>query len=269
MKPEVSLGSLTLSENVFGSHLVEGGVHFLDDAMKQTISKLSGPMSKPVISLSLSSGASTCSINRVSENDHNVVAIGILPQVKNKHAHGFRKDWESLSSSDMISRREPLKYNDEEYKETHQSLAEESKDDTCDASDFSNANSIISGSDHNSISRKRKNCSFNEFVDVISIPNRNEYSKRIRAKLWSTAVELHLNASRNTIEFAADGWDWRAATEEDKMTKCPKTGETIHPIHLCMNTQNCATGIGSTPSEEIITTQKDISQISSDIPSEV
>jgi hypothetical protein len=52
---------------------------------------------------------------------------------------------------------------------------------------------------------KNKRLGFNETVEVVPIPMRNEYSNRVRTRLWSNAVEIHENAARNTIEFAAEG----------------------------------------------------------------
>jgi hypothetical protein len=53
--------------------------------------------------------------------------------------------------------------------------------------------------------KARKCLGFNETVDVVPIPMRCEYSNRVRTRLWSSAMEIHENAARNTIEFAAEG----------------------------------------------------------------
>jgi hypothetical protein len=55
-------------------------------------------------------------------------------------------------------------------------------------------------------SKKGKCLTFNESVEVVPIPMRNEYSTRVRSRLWSGAVELHENAVRNSIEFASEGY---------------------------------------------------------------
>ena len=55
------------------------------------------------------------------------------------------------------------------------------------------------------VKKKRKRLSFDEKVEVLSIPMRHEYSQTERASLWSSAIEIHENATRNTIEFASEG----------------------------------------------------------------
>jgi len=78
---------------------------------------------------------------------------------------------------------------------------------------------------------KRRVC-LDDNVSVIPIPMRTEYSDRVKGKMWSSAAELSHNASRNYIEFAAEGWNWRTVTEDEYMWKCAESGELIHPIHL-------------------------------------
>jgi hypothetical protein len=53
--------------------------------------------------------------------------------------------------------------------------------------------------------RPKKRISFDTKVKVFPIPMRDEYCKRVRSRLWSNALEIHENATRNSIEFAAEG----------------------------------------------------------------
>lgn len=56
---------------------------------------------------------------------------------------------------------------------------------------------------------------FNSKVTVFSIPDRFSYDDP--ENLWMTGREISKMVLRNRLEFAADCWDWRNATEEHDM----------------------------------------------------
>lgn len=93
--------------------------------------------------------------------------------------------------------------------------------------DISDATSVT-----NSPPRRTRRLSFNEQVSVCLIPQRSEYSKRIKSLMWPTPDEFMRSAQRNSIEFAAEGWDWRKTLEDDHMYRCVATNELIHPVHV-------------------------------------
>ena len=72
---------------------------------------------------------------------------------------------------------------------------------------------------------------FHGKVRVFFIPSRNCYPESIQNSMWSRTAEIKRNARRNAIEFAAEGWDWRRATEDEAMYLSPN-GERIHPVHF-------------------------------------
>lgn len=71
---------------------------------------------------------------------------------------------------------------------------------------------------------------FNDMVEVRYVPLHSEYSQRIRQKYWASAQELWDMATRNTIEFAAEGYDWRLAVEEQDLVRLGS--QLVHPVHL-------------------------------------
>ena len=73
--------------------------------------------------------------------------------------------------------------------------------------------------------------SFDSTVKVHFIPKRQEYSNRIKNSMWMDPQEMQLNAARNVLEFAAENWDWRQATEEKDMI-IADDHTLVHPVHL-------------------------------------
>lgn len=79
--------------------------------------------------------------------------------------------------------------------------------------------------------KKKKRITFKDDVNVVPIPMRNEYSGRVRTRLWNSAHQIYRNAARNSVEFAAENWDWRQVYDDEKMCICCTTGDLIHPVH--------------------------------------
>jgi hypothetical protein len=71
---------------------------------------------------------------------------------------------------------------------------------------------------------------FKPAVTVYEIPSRHDYSRRIQPTLWTPLEELQQNAARNSVEFAAENYDWKQVVHEDDMVVI--AGELIHPIHF-------------------------------------
>eukprot|EP00816_Leptocylindrus_hargravesii_P007479 CAMPEP_0196810048 /NCGR_PEP_ID=MMETSP1362-20130617/9887_1 /TAXON_ID=163516 /ORGANISM="Leptocylindrus danicus, Strain CCMP1856" /LENGTH=299 /DNA_ID=CAMNT_0042184911 /DNA_START=298 /DNA_END=1197 /DNA_ORIENTATION=+ len=89
--------------------------------------------------------------------------------------------------------------------------------------------------------RKRsRRVSIDRAVSVMPIPSRGEYPELVRERLWSNPLEMYQNAARNSIEFAAEGWDWRKVYEDENMYVCSQSGELIHPIHYYLSTMSDA-----------------------------
>jgi hypothetical protein len=80
--------------------------------------------------------------------------------------------------------------------------------------------------------KEKKKLTFDNEVLVCPIPKRNEYSKRIKDCLWTAAEDAARDFSRNVLEFAAEGNDWRYVLEDADMYRDPVTQEMIHPIHI-------------------------------------
>ena len=98
------------------------------------------------------------------------------------------------------------------------------------------SSSLLSSSSSDELSSSSssscRKLTFNEEVKVCPIPKREEYSKRIREQLWASPKEMAMMAHRNTVEFAAEGWDYRNCLEDENMYRCVATNELIHPVHV-------------------------------------
>mmetsp|Transcript_3021 Transcript_3021/g.4613 ORF Transcript_3021/g.4613 Transcript_3021/m.4613 type:complete len:266 (-) Transcript_3021:212-1009(-) len=93
------------------------------------------------------------------------------------------------------------------------------------------AESADSKADNKAENKKKRSICFSNKVSVLPIPLHSDYSRRLRTRLWSGRHEIKQNAARNTIEFAAEGWDWRTVTEDEKMYVCALSGQLVHPVH--------------------------------------
>ncbi len=71
------------------------------------------------------------------------------------------------------------------------------------------------------------------------VPLHSDYSQRVRQKYWNSAQELWEMAARNSVEYAAEGFDFRNVVEEENFTRWG--GQLIHPAHVQGNS-----GFGTT-----------------------
>lgn len=96
-----------------------------------------------------------------------------------------------------------------------------------------NGNSDIGMTESNKMvmHTNKRCCQFNEMVRVITIPARYEYTQKMKSRLWFEASELYMNATRNALEYVAEGCNWRTVIEEEDMISCKDTGRLIHPVH--------------------------------------
>lgn len=80
--------------------------------------------------------------------------------------------------------------------------------------------------------RPRHRVTFHNMVEVHLIPNKSMYSQKVRENLWNHPEDICRNAVRNSVEFAAENFDWRQAVEDENFLVSPSTGARIHPAHL-------------------------------------
>lgn len=77
-----------------------------------------------------------------------------------------------------------------------------------------------------------KSVSFNEQVVAVPIPMIQEYSYRMRDRLYTDSITMQENIERNLLEFNFEYRGWRCVVLEEEMYRCGITGELIHPIHV-------------------------------------
>ena len=98
--------------------------------------------------------------------------------------------------------------------------------------DLSDSSITSTGSESTSSPVSRKSMvAFDEEVSVVHIPKHQEYSKRIRSRLWCDKRELRTMAARNTLEYQAEGWNPSTVVEDEGFITTAN-GERIHPVHL-------------------------------------
>jgi len=138
---------------------------------------------------------------------------GVIPPKPQTHDSTSTVDNENVRAKIDFSKitQEPLKYRNKEAKGSNPS-----------------ANLNLAFAEKK---ERKPKLTFNDDVSVAHIPMRTEYSDRVRSRLWSNRYEIHENATRNAIEFQAEGWDWRSVTEDEGMFVCTSSGELIHPVH--------------------------------------
>jgi hypothetical protein len=142
--------------------------------------------------------------------------------------HGFQFcDWNILQKYDYELA--PLKDDIVDVNSLDLQIIGSSSSDNSMRSDNGNIYGMIESQFEKKTQYKR--CQFNETVCVMTIPSRHEYTQKMKSRLWFTASELYMNAVRNTIEYMAEGCNWRTVIEEEGMISCNQTGRLIHPAH--------------------------------------
>lgn len=122
--------------------------------------------------------------------------------------------WVNPRTQNVVCFTESLKYDrdaDRMFSSKRRKLSAElnpsSSPSRLSSSSESSGSSSSRSSDSQSMDRKpKKTLTFGDSVKVVPIPMRNEYSNRVRSRLWSNATEIYENAARNAYEFAAEGY---------------------------------------------------------------
>jgi hypothetical protein len=84
-------------------------------------------------------------------------------------------------------------------------------------------------------SKNSKKVSFDATVLVHSIIHAKDLSARFKRTIWMPPRELEEALHRNSIEFAAEGWEWQNATEEADFVLVGT--QYIHPAHILLRQQ--------------------------------
>ncbi|CAB9498868.1 expressed unknown protein [Seminavis robusta] len=118
---------------------------------------------------------------------------------------------------------EPLKFHDGD-------IVDDKKEDSSSVDTGSISDDQASSPASSTRSRKSV-VAFDNEVAVVPIPKHQEYSNRIRSRLWSNKKELRTMAARNTLEYQSEGWNPSTVVEDEGFITT-STGERIHPVHL-------------------------------------
>jgi hypothetical protein len=73
---------------------------------------------------------------------------------------------------------------------------------------------------------------FNPSASVVYIPSRNQYSNRIKKRIWTDRYELAEMVERNTLEFEYEGYDFNKVVLEEDMYVDSLNGELVHPCNV-------------------------------------
>jgi len=169
--------------------------------------RMSSPASSVSSRSSYASNISRSSLSRSAVDGNKIrsrllTTLGIV-----QHPKGIRKTARPPEMRKVAPFSVPLKYEPEDDEKTE-------------------ASSVSS-----SPSSRKSVVAFDNEVSVVPIPKHQEYSQRIRSRLWCDKRELRTMAARNTLEYQSEGWNPSTVVEDEGFitTAC---GERIHPVHL-------------------------------------
>ena len=154
--------------------------------------------------------------NNYSNNDHPMATEQAIDP-------SASQSWVNPRTQNVVCFTESLKYDhdaDRMFSSKRRKLSSDSNpssspsrlSSSSESSSSTSSSSSSSSSSSGSVSRTcenrkaKKTLSFGDTVMVMPIPMRNEYSNRVRSRLWSNAMEIYENAARNAYEFAAEGY---------------------------------------------------------------